>query len=394
MAESWMVKKIRTGAYALCHCAMVALVSMLFVGCATKDHRISVSQLLELEASELLAMQSEDAPVPQTKAAMNQNLGPYRAGPNDVLTITLTRADQPALFPATQFRVDKNGEIDLPVVGAVKLDGLELDDVEDKIRATYVPGVLTDAVVHVEILTPETTNVLVVGAVSAPGFVALQRHELNLLYAIVGAGGVSDVASGEASLQRIRQPGEVQTFDLRNPLDLQQAIALKPLEQGDIVHVKAAAPNTIIVGGLVMGSSPQTYPSGTNVSVLQAIASAGGLRTDVHPKTGTLVRRLPSGREVRVRLNLDRIAMGQEKNLDLKAGDILWVPYTFETRLQEFVNKNFFMRAGISVNYSVSGREFLNRSGSGGRGGNGGLQDSFDPFGFLGRNSALQGLTP
>ncbi len=393
MAVSWMVKQIRSGVYASCRCAIVAALALMFVGCAAKDHRISVAQLMELEASERLTMQPKDAPSPQTDAAINQQLGPYHVGPNDVLTITLTRADQPPLFPSTAFRVDRKGEIDLPVVGSVKVVGLELDDLEDTIRATYVPGVLTDAVVHAEILTPETTNVLVVGAVSAPGFVALERHECNLLYAIVGAGGVSDNASGEASLQRIRQPELVQSFNLRDPLDLQQAIALKPLEQGDIVQVNAAEPNTVFVGGLVLGSSPQTYPTGTNVSVLQALASAGGLRTDIQPQTGTLVRRLPSGREVHVRLDLDRIAMGQDKNLDLQAGDILWVPYTWQTRLQEFVNKNFFMRAGVSVNYSVSGREFLNRPGSGG-GGGGGLQDSFDPFGFLGRNSALQGLTP
>jgi len=392
MALSRMVKQMLSGTNRSRSGAIYAVVALLCVGCTAKDHRITVSQLLELEAAEQLQMESDSAATTQTSGAINKQLGPYRAGPNDVLTITLTRADQAALFPATPFRVDKNGEIELPVVGLVKVAGLELDEIERTIRGTYVPGVLTDAVIHAEILTPETTNVLVMGAVSAPGFVALERHERNLLYAIVGAGGVSELASGKATLQRIRHPGQVQTFNLREPLDLQQAIALEPLEQGDIVQVKAAVPNTVFVGGLVMGPSPQAYPTGTNVSVLQALAGAGGLRTDLHPKTGTLVRRLPSGREVHVRLNLDRIAMGQDKNLDLQAGDILWVPFTWQTRFQDFINKNFFMRAGVSINYSLSGREFLNRPGGGG-GGNG-LQDSFDPFGFLGRNTALQNLGP
>ncbi len=392
MIDLLMARQLQDCIRRVWHAVLMTSLILWCFGCSTKDHRISVSQLLELEASELQKLASEKEQSATTDVVkINRQLGPYRAGPNDVLTITLTRADQPALFPPTPFRVDKKGEIELPVVGSVSIEGLELDEIEDKIRAAYVPGVLTDAVVHTDVLTPETTNVLVIGAVSTPGLIALQRHERNLLYAIVGAGGVSDIASGEATLQRIRQPGQLQTFNLRDPIELQQAVALQPLEQGDIIQVRAATPNTIYVGGLVAGPSPQAYPTGVRVSVLQALAGAGGLRTDIYPKEGTLVRRLPSGREVHVRLDLDRIALGQDKNLELIPGDILWVPFTWETRLQEFINRNFFMRAGVSVNYSVRGTEFLNRSG---RSGAGGLQDSFDPFGFLGRNSALQSLTP
>jgi hypothetical protein len=77
------------------------------------------------------------------------------------------------------------------------------------------------------------------------------------------------------------------------------------------------------------------------------------------------------------------------------AGDIVWVPETFSTRLMHFINTNIFFRAGVSVNYNVSGIEFMNRQDlqASGVGFNQNLQDSFDPLGFLNRNALLSQLS-
>jgi len=129
--------------------------------------------------------------------------------------------------------------------------------------------------------------------------------------------------------------------------------------------------------------------------IQQALAAAGGVRTDVFPKEGTLIRHLPDGRDVQVKLNLDQLARGEDPNLTLAAGDILWVPETFGTRFMQFVNSNIFFRAGVSVNYNVSGVEYLNRQrqqAAGLAGRSSSLQDSFDPLGFLNRNTILNQL--
>lgn len=148
----------------------------------------------------------------------------------------------------------------------------------------------------------------------------------------------------------------------------------------------------IFVGGLVNRPAPQAFPQGTQRSILQALAAAGGLRTDVSPREGTLIHRRPDGQDVQVKLNLNRLAKGLDPNITLASGDILWVPDTIGTRIQEWVNRNIFLRAGASVTYNVSGIEFLNRHElQSGRGG-GSLEDSFDPFGFLTRGSLLQSV--
>ena len=327
-----------------------------------------------------------------TREMLDDKLGPYRVGAGDVLLVRLTSADEVATLPEVQVRVDRDGEIDLPIIGALKVANLELQDVDDAVRHAFVPAVVKDAVAHVELVTPHQTKVLVTGAVTAPGLVPLRHTEQNLLFAIVGAGGASELASGKVTLKRIRRPTEEVTLDLTDPNQLRAALALEPLDDGDILDVHAATPNMIYVGGLVNGPSPQSYPPGVSVTVLQALAGAGGLRTDIFPTEGTLIRRLPTGEDVHVKLKLNKIQTGAEPNILLAAGDILWVPHTVGTRIQDFINRNIFLRAGVSVNYSVSGVEYMNRRGQQSRRTSGGLEDSFDPFGFLNQASLLQSI--
>ncbi len=361
-------------------------------GCA-KEHRISLAEFMVIEDAAARAAQptteSEKRPMELSKF-----IGPYRIGPGDVLTITINGAEGVALFPPVRARVDRHGKVDLPVIGALALRDRELEDAEDTVCQAYVPNVYKEATCLLELSTTESTKVLVFGAVTAPGLVPLRYTERNLLFALVGAGGVTEAAAGKATLRRIRHPDQQVTLELTDPVQLAAALALPPLEEGDIVHVHAATPNTVYVGGLVNRAAPQIYPSGTRVTVLQALAGATGLRTDVFPKEGTLIRRMPNGQDVHVKLDLNRIGTGRDPNILLAAGDVLWVPDTWETRVQDWVNRNIFLRAGATVTYSVTGIEFMNRrslQASGVGGGDSTLQDSFDPFGFLVPTSSAAG---
>ncbi len=370
--------------------AVVVLVSLLGVlGCA--DHRMSLQKFLTLQEETQKAETTPTAPQEATAAVIDNRLRPYFAGPGDVLAVTLTGAEPTALLPPFQVRVNREGKVDLPIVGQVDISGMELNEIENALRAAYVPGVFRDTAVFVDLISEQPFEVLVVGAVTLPGLVPLRRTDRDMLHAIVAAGGVSELASGKATLKRVRHPGEEETIDLTDPEGLATALAMAPLERGDIINVHAATPNTIFIGGLVRMPRPQTYPQGVNMTVLQAIAAAAGLRTDVTPREATLVRRMPDGREVQVKLDLDRIATGKDPNIMLAPGDILWVPETLETRVEDFLNRNIFLRAGVSVNYTVSGIEFLNRQDQQAAfGGTSDVQQRFDPFGFLGRNTALQ----
>jgi protein involved in polysaccharide export with SLBB domain len=369
------------------------LATVVGFGCAS-EHRISLAEFLAARQT------FESAPpVPNIDATVVQQLdhqlGPYRVGAGDELQVQLTGRDGVILFPALPVRVDRAGRIDLPLVGKIAIGDLELEDAEAAILQAYVPAVFREAICYIGVQRADLTNVLVLGAVLEPGLVSLSRHQRNMLYAIVGARGASQEASGRATLRRLRGPQQELTFDLSDPNDLRAALMLDPLDDGDIIHVQAAQPNTVFVGGLVNRPAPQNYIPGSRISVLQAIAAAGGLRTDVTPTEGTLVRRQQDGSDAMVKLDLNKIVRGEEPNIQLAAGDILWVPPTFGTRVEDFLNRNFFLRFGATVTYSVTGIEFMNRQdlqAGGLGGGSNSLQDSFDPFGFLLQNNALQNI--
>ena len=294
--------------------------------------------------------------------------------------------------------MDRTGVLHLPGAGEVKVAGLELEDVELAIHDAYVPELYRQGAVSVALAEVQRTDVLVVGAVTMPGLVPLRRTQRNLLYAIVAAGGVSDLASGDVELKRIRDPQNKVTLNVMDPEGLKAALALPPLDSGDVIYVVPAHPNTVFVGGLVNAPRPQTAPRGVQLTVLQALAASGGLRTDVTPREATLIRRVAPSKDIHVKLDLDRITTGRDPNITLAAGDILWVPDTLETRVQDFLNKNFFIRGGVSatVTYNANGIEYINRqdqqSGRFGGGNGSNLEDSFDPFGFIRRGQAIQAI--
>jgi len=373
------------------HLAAAGSVSVSLAACLVAagctDHRISMKQFVAIQQG---APRQPEVQKAVEAPDLGAKIGPYRVGPDDVLEIQLTGADGNPLLSPVRVRVGRNGEIELPVVKAVKVADLELQDVEDAILQAYTPAVYKEAVCHATLVSPGTTRVLVVGAVTTPGLVPLRHSERNLLYAIVGAGGVSELASGTATLRRIRRPAEEVTLSLTEPGQLRAALTLEPLEDGDIVEVQAAQPNRIFVGGLVNRAGPQDYPPGSKVTVLQALAAASGLRTDVFPKEGTLIRNMPDGRDVQVKLDLGRLARGEDPNIALAPGDILWVPETWETRVQDFFNRNIFLRAGASVTYNVTGIEFMNRQElQAGRVSGQPLEDTYDPLGFLIPNTVV-----
>jgi protein involved in polysaccharide export with SLBB domain len=370
------------------------MVCLILMGC--NDNRISLNEFLRMQSEPKddpcdVAVTTQSAPVD-----VDRYLTGYKVGPDDVLGVTLTRIDDMGLNPPIQVRVNHDGNIHMPLVGTVQVHDKSLEEVELAIHNAYVPDIYRDLSVHAEVLKAEPVNVMVVGAVLEPGLIPLRRTERNVLFAIVGAGGVSSMASGEITLRRIRSDEPEIKLNLMNPDDFKQALAMEPLENGDMLSVKAAVPNVIFVGGLVNAPQPEVFPPGVQMSVLQAIAGAGGLRTDLTPKEATLIRRMENGADVHVRLELDRITCGRDPNIALTAGDILWVPHTWETRVQEWINQHFFLRFGAAatVNYNVNGIEYLNRASQQNNSSNGGsLQDTYDPFGFLNRNAALQNLT-
>jgi protein involved in polysaccharide export with SLBB domain len=70
---------------------------------------------------------------------------------------------------------------------------------------------------------------------------------------------------------------------------------------------------------------PGTFPYDENMSIIQAVTLAGGF-TRLASKNNTQVTRLIDGEEKKIRIPVDDIGRGAERNFPLQPGDIVFVP--------------------------------------------------------------------
>lgn len=75
-------------------------------------------------------------------------------------------------------------------------------------------------------------------------------------------------------------------------------------------------------------NKPGTFPYEDNMSIVQAVTLAGGF-TKLAAKNNTNVTRVIEGQEKKIRVAVDDIGVGREKNFVLQPGDIVFVPESF-----------------------------------------------------------------
>jgi polysaccharide biosynthesis/export protein len=112
-------------------------------------------------------------------------------------------------------------------------------------------------------------------------------------------------------------------------------IPLQQLKNGDLRYNIVVRPNdTLIVPVPMTGfyymaghvASPGAYTlTGMKVTLLQAVASARGLDQFAVPERTDLIRRIGGDKSLYLRVNLKKVAMGEEADIFLKPNDQVWV---------------------------------------------------------------------
>lgn len=89
------------------------------------------------------------------------------------------------------------------------------------------------------------------------------------------------------------------------------------------VYVKEYASKRVSVVGAV--SNPGAFPLEPGMTVVQAISMAGGF-SSLANRDGTVVTRRVGDQTVRYRVPVERVTRGQAKDVEVAAGDIIFVP--------------------------------------------------------------------
>ena len=111
------------------------------------------------------------------------------------------------------FRLNRKGEIELPVIGSIEISGLTLDEASAKIR-NHVVDYLEAPSVNIQLLNFDFT---VVGEVSSQGKFRNYDSEITVLEAIGTAGGFTDFADRE-NVKIVRSLNDTTTISYVNLL--------------------------------------------------------------------------------------------------------------------------------------------------------------------------------
>lgn len=322
---------------------------------------------------------------------IGNNAGTLQIGPGDLVEITIVSGSGEERPLPTPARVAEDGTVMVPLVGGVKISGLEPVAAEQQIATAAIErNVYRQPYVTLTVKERALNRVTVLGAVVKPGVVELPRNSCDLARALAAAGGlskeastqievlhryqptVSDVGMGQriggasdgirlAAYTNLESPVSVpfappllegKSTPIMTRIDLAQANTIpfeqRMLQDQDVVMVLPEEKRVIHVTGLVRKPNQFEVPKKQNLRVLDAIALAGGTSSPVADKV-YIIRQLPGMEQpVVIKVSMAAAKKDGSENLRLAAGDLVSVESTMMTATVDSISK--FLRIGLGLN--------------------------------------------
>lgn len=249
-----------------------------------------------------------------------------RLGPRDKLRVVVDEI--PTL--AEDWTIAEDGSLNLDPIGRVPAQGLTEAELAQRIKDRLEKQGLRRANVTVTVTAWLSRPVVVLGAVVTPGNQGVGVNS-RLMEVLLAAGGLAAEHGPAIQIRRAADNGlsdqiSINVRDLVETLDPDVNI---PIFAGDVINVAPARAVQIHLLGAVKTVGTLVFKNTERVTLLTAIARAGGLadtasrkislkRTD--PATGRLEERL---------VDFKRILDGKEADVELQDGDILVVKESF-----------------------------------------------------------------
>src|SRR5450432_3981620 len=258
------------------------------------------------------AQETAPAPPPPSNSSPGALLGP-----GDLLDISVYGV--PEL--SEKARINNSGDVYLPLIDYVHLGGLTLEEAQSVIEKRLADGGFVNSP-HVVLLISEsaTSTLTLIGEVARPGpyNVAGERH---LLHLISVAGGFTDKASRDITVTHRSDPGK--TIAVKLPADFAPSDPNNVVvEPGDTIVVKHG-PVFYVVGDV---GKPSAFVSDSeNLTILKAIALAGGANRTASMGGTTILRRTAQGTE-QIKVPLKKILSAKVQDMPMQSEDILFVP--------------------------------------------------------------------
>ncbi len=247
----------------------------------------------------------------------------YQIGPKDLLEISVFGLDE----LNKTVRVSEDGNITLPLLGEIQVEGMNKTEVENKLRDLLAEKYLQDPQVTLFIVEYQSKRVSVLGAVSNPGPYELLGRQ-TLMQIIAKAGGMTEDAGDQIFVIR-QQPDsssrslKISIKDLVMKGDARLNI---PLEAGDIVNIPVDETIHVYVFGQVKNPGALEVKSSNIPTLLRAIAQAGGFGERAAKSRVLIKRNDEEGNEVEIKVNVKDIIKGKRDDVQLMENDVVFIP--------------------------------------------------------------------
>jgi polysaccharide export outer membrane protein len=252
----------------------------------------------------------------------------YRIGAKDLIKVEV--AELPEL--GVERRVSEAGTLNLPLLGDVQAAGLTAEELEAKVKGMLEERYVQPGRASVEIQVSEfrARPISVIGAVAQGGPLPFPGR-WTLLEALTAAGGLAQGHGGVIYVLRRAENGlsdqiAIRVDDLMMHADPNANI---PVFANDLINVPAAETVTIYCLGEVAHPGAIEFASTERITVLAAIARAGGLSDRASSKILIKRQSRQTGTLAESRVDYKRILSGREPDTELDAGDVLVVKEAF-----------------------------------------------------------------
>jgi len=258
----------------------------------------------------------------------------YKLGAGDEVTIWALGAEEIGTHP---FRIDLNGNLDVPLAGRIHAAGLTIDQLHAEL-VKQLRSQIKEPQVTVSMTELRSQPVSVMGEVNKPGVYQLQG-EKTLLEVLSLAEGVKADAGNKVRITRSMDEGElpvpgaapdasgkfyVAEAGLRDALDNKNAVSALVIRPHDVINVEAG--QTIYVMGDVNKQGAYAVGQREQITALQAMSLAGGPSATAKLSKARILREKPDGSRADIPVDMEKVLDGKANNVPLQAGDFLYIP--------------------------------------------------------------------
>ncbi len=249
----------------------------------------------------------------------------YRIGPRDLLEIRVFEVPELNI----ERRVSDEGTINLPLIGDIPVQGLTEAELADRLKAMLEAKYVQHASVSVQVREFRSKPISVIGAVKQPGNLAFSGR-WTLLEALSAAGGLTEEHGNTIYILRRADNGlsdqiSVDVDDLMLRADPDANV---PIFANDVINVPAKVAVTVFCLGEVAHPGAVEFQSTERITLLTAIARAGGL-TDRASRKIQIKRRDRNGRDLEFDVDYKRVLAGKDEDPSLHSGDVVVVKESF-----------------------------------------------------------------